>query len=77
MPDFLTAVVHERTTLDGRYRQNAAWQSMQTYLDDWTAARARLDRQIAELTVMVERRQVAVRKGEWPAGEIGSKRAQA
>lgn len=68
----LSATVRERTKLDGRYRESASWQSMQAYLDDWRAARARLDRQIAELTVMVERRRQQVRRGEWPPETAGS-----
>lgn len=66
MTEMLSATVRERTRLDGRYRESASHQSMQAFLDDWVAARARLDRQIAELTVMVERRKQQVRSGEWP-----------
>lgn len=67
MPDFLAATVRERTKLDGRYRESAAWQSMEQHLNDWRTAHARLDHQIAELTVMMERRQQQVRRGGWPA----------
>ena len=66
MPDFLTTTVTARTALPARYREHASWQSMDAYINDWVAARGRLDAQIVELRVLQLQRRREVERGEWP-----------
>lgn len=66
MPDRLLSTVRHKTVLPTGYRRHASYQSMSVTLDDWTAARAVLDRRIAALTVLRDERKVAEGRGEWP-----------
>lgn len=66
MPELLHNRALNATTIENRYVEHAAHQSMTVYLDDWERAYARLGNQIEALRGIRDARKKATEQGDWP-----------
>lgn len=64
--DTLDGVVNSRTRIGRGYREHAAIQSIDAYLNDWQAAYHRLGRRIQALECLRDERIEQIDRGEWP-----------
>lgn len=66
----LADFIRRTTGIPKTYREHAAYQSIDAYLDDWRKAHDQLGKRIEALQALRDERALQVLQGEWPPAAL-------